>query len=166
MEVSGPTPCSKVVNFNVTGLHRVFSIQVLNISKDILNVSKDILNISKDSLGNLFQCLTTLDGKMSSRNLLVYGWGLLPLILCCVPLGSVCLCLLHPLLGSPRSLTSLTLFLLLVFADNICVLSVQTLKMLPVKKIPVNHKGTIEEMTNIKLMKIAHVQSYQDDISK
>lgn len=40
----------------------------------------------------------------------------------------------------------------------------QALKKLPVRKIPLNHKGTIEEVTNINLMKIASVQS--SDISK
>lgn len=40
----------------------------------------------------------------------------------------------------------------------------QALKKLPVSKISLNHKGTIEEVTNINLMKTAHVQS--SDISK
>lgn len=40
----------------------------------------------------------------------------------------------------------------------------QALKKLPVRKIPLNHKGTVEEVTNINLMKITHVQS--SDISK
>lgn len=102
---------------------------------------------------------------MSSTNLLSCSWGLLPLILCCVPLGSICLCLLQPLLDGPKGsvyLPCCCLCLQVVFA----ILSVQALKILLVKQIPVNHKGTIEEVTNIKLMKIAHVQSYQDDISK
>jgi len=45
-----------------------------------------------------------------------------------------------------------------VFAGNMCILAVQALKKNPVKKIPVSHKGTIGEVTNIKLMKIARVE--------
>lgn len=53
-----------------------------------------------------------------------------------------------------------------MFAGNICILSLQALKILPVTKVRIIHKGTIEKVANIKLMKIAHVQSYHDDISK
>lgn len=115
------------------------------------------------SLCNPSQCLTEWENFsfMSSRNLLSCSGGLLPLILCCVTLGRFCLP--HPILGSLKASVYppfSCLFLSIIFAFYHC----RHWKKLPVGEIPLKHKETTEEVTNMTLMKITHVQS--SDISK
>lgn len=97
LRLLGPSLCSKMINFKVTVLYQVFSISGFGIFKDVDTASL---------LSDVFQALRTLSGKMLSWcPVVIYhlaAGGCCLSSFCWVPLGIICLCLLHLLLRSPK----------------------------------------------------------------